>query len=203
MHWKKNLAIYVWWWRSASLVHILFYSLIRSYSINNEFVSDIEKIKSYIDAFRYGCPPHAGGGIGMERVVMLYLGLDNIRKVSMFPRDPKRLTPWEASISIHISVIHISLYTERIRVKSSTLNTCVSKMSFFFDVFLYTCRMDMLKFMISFSICQRSNDLYVYCLVDRLTNYVTIIYDNLQWWTLIVQDWIINHLPPLSLSPLL
>lgn len=59
------------------------------------FVSDIEKIKSYIDAFRYGCPPHAGGGIGMERVVMLYLGLDNIRKVSMFPRDPKRLTPWE------------------------------------------------------------------------------------------------------------
>ncbi|KZC05753.1 PREDICTED: aspartate--tRNA ligase, cytoplasmic [Dufourea novaeangliae] len=54
---------------------------------------DIEKIKAYIDAFRYGCPPHAGGGIGMERVVMLYLGLDNIRKVSMFPRDPKRLTP--------------------------------------------------------------------------------------------------------------
>lgn len=54
---------------------------------------DIEKIRSYIDAFKYGCPPHAGGGIGMERVVMLYLGLDNIRKVSMFPRDPKRLTP--------------------------------------------------------------------------------------------------------------
>nr|BAH72272.1 ACYPI007430 [Acyrthosiphon pisum] len=54
---------------------------------------DIEKIAAYIDAFRYGCPPHAGGGIGLERVVMLYLGLDNIRKVSMFPRDPKRLTP--------------------------------------------------------------------------------------------------------------
>lgn len=54
---------------------------------------DLEKIKSYIDSFRYGCPPHAGGGIGLERVVMLYLGLDNIRKTSMFPRDPKRLTP--------------------------------------------------------------------------------------------------------------
>ncbi len=54
---------------------------------------DIEKIKSYIDAFKYGCPPHAGGGIGMERVVMLYLGLNNIRKTSMFPRDPKRLSP--------------------------------------------------------------------------------------------------------------
>ncbi|XP_050421963.1 aspartate--tRNA ligase, cytoplasmic [Adelges cooleyi] len=54
---------------------------------------DVEKIAAYIDAFRYGCPPHAGGGIGLERVVMLYLGLDNIRKTSMFPRDPKRLTP--------------------------------------------------------------------------------------------------------------
>lgn len=54
---------------------------------------DLEKIKPYVDAFRYGCPPHAGGGIGLERVVMLYLGLDNIRKTSMFPRDPKRLAP--------------------------------------------------------------------------------------------------------------
>jgi aspartyl-tRNA synthetase len=54
---------------------------------------DLEKIAAYVDAFRYGCPPHAGGGIGLERVVMLFLGLDNIRKTSMFPRDPKRLTP--------------------------------------------------------------------------------------------------------------
>lgn len=54
---------------------------------------DISKIAAYIEAFRFGCPPHAGGGIGMERVVMLYLGLDNIRKTSMFPRDPKRITP--------------------------------------------------------------------------------------------------------------
>ncbi|CAG9855862.1 unnamed protein product [Phyllotreta striolata] len=54
---------------------------------------DISKIAAYIDAFKYGCPPHAGGGIGLERVVMLYLGLDNIRKTSMFPRDPKRVTP--------------------------------------------------------------------------------------------------------------
>lgn len=54
---------------------------------------DIQHIKSYIDSFRYGAPPHAGGGIGMERVTMLFLGLDNIRKTSMFPRDPKRLTP--------------------------------------------------------------------------------------------------------------
>ncbi|KAK1789126.1 hypothetical protein P4O66_015071 [Electrophorus voltai] len=54
---------------------------------------DLEKIKAYIDSFRYGAPPHAGGGIGLERVTMLYLGLHNIRQTSMFPRDPKRLTP--------------------------------------------------------------------------------------------------------------
>ncbi|XP_055347102.1 aspartate--tRNA ligase, cytoplasmic-like [Paramacrobiotus metropolitanus] len=53
----------------------------------------LDTIQSYIDAFKFGCFPHGGGGIGMERVVMLYLGLDNIRKTSMFPRDPKRLTP--------------------------------------------------------------------------------------------------------------
>ena len=31
---------------------------------------------------------------GLERVCMLFLGLNNIRKTSLFPRDPKRLTPW-------------------------------------------------------------------------------------------------------------
>jgi aspartyl-tRNA synthetase len=54
---------------------------------------DIRQIQSYIDAFKYGISPHAGGGIGLERVTMLFLGLNNIRKTSLFPRDPKRLTP--------------------------------------------------------------------------------------------------------------
>lgn len=53
----------------------------------------ISTIQAYIDAFKYGAPPHAGGGVGLERVVMLYLGLHNIRKTSLFPRDPTRLTP--------------------------------------------------------------------------------------------------------------
>lgn len=52
-----------------------------------------DDFRDYIDAFKYGCPPHAGGGIGLERVTMLYLGLGNIRMTSLFPRDPKRLTP--------------------------------------------------------------------------------------------------------------
>jgi aspartyl-tRNA synthetase len=54
---------------------------------------EMEEIASYLEAFTFGCPPHAGGGVGLERVVMLFLGLPNIRKTSLFPRDPKRLTP--------------------------------------------------------------------------------------------------------------
>ena len=53
----------------------------------------VEPLQSYIESFRHGCPPHAGAGIGLDRVVFLYLGLDNVRKGSMFPRDPNRLTP--------------------------------------------------------------------------------------------------------------
>jgi nondiscriminating aspartyl-tRNA synthetase len=50
-------------------------------------------LKSYLESFRHGVSPHAGAGIGLERVVFLYLGLDNVRKASMFPRDPNRCTP--------------------------------------------------------------------------------------------------------------
>lgn len=50
-------------------------------------------IQAYVDSFRHGALPHGGGGVGLERVVMLFLGLPNIRKASMFPRDPKRLFP--------------------------------------------------------------------------------------------------------------
>lgn len=47
----------------------------------------------YVDSFKYGAYPHAGAGIGLERVVMLFLNLNNIRKTSLFPRDPKRCHP--------------------------------------------------------------------------------------------------------------
>lgn len=53
----------------------------------------LDTIQWYIDSFKEGAHPHAGGGVGLERVVMLYLGLDNIRKAGMFPRDPKRIFP--------------------------------------------------------------------------------------------------------------
>lgn len=49
--------------------------------------------KGYIDAFHYGAPPHAGWGLGVERLTMLILGLENIREAVLFPRDRTRLTP--------------------------------------------------------------------------------------------------------------
>jgi len=54
---------------------------------------DPENFKSYIDSFRYGAPPHAGWGAGVERITMLILGLKNIREAVLFPRDRERLTP--------------------------------------------------------------------------------------------------------------
>ena len=53
----------------------------------------LEPLAAYIDSMRHGMPPHGGGGVGLERVVFLYLGLDNVRKASMFPRDPSRCSP--------------------------------------------------------------------------------------------------------------
>jgi len=49
--------------------------------------------KEYVDSFRHGCPPHGGGGFGLERIVQFWLGLPNIRMCSLFPRDPQRVTP--------------------------------------------------------------------------------------------------------------
>ena len=52
-----------------------------------------EAFKDYIDSFRYGAPPHAGWGIGLERLTMLILGIKNIREAVLFPRDRDRVTP--------------------------------------------------------------------------------------------------------------
>jgi aspartyl-tRNA synthetase len=53
----------------------------------------VETIKDYINSFKYGAPAHGGAGFGLERIVKFYCNLHNIRKTSLFPRDPKRLTP--------------------------------------------------------------------------------------------------------------
>ncbi|MCP4294245.1 MAG: hypothetical protein GY786_01410 [Proteobacteria bacterium] len=54
---------------------------------------EVETIKDYLDCFSLGSYPHGGFGAGLERVTMLYLGLYDIRKATLFPRDPSRLAP--------------------------------------------------------------------------------------------------------------
>jgi nondiscriminating aspartyl-tRNA synthetase len=52
-----------------------------------------EPFEGYLQAFRYGMPPHGGFAIGMERVVMQLVGAQNLRETTLFPRDLHRLTP--------------------------------------------------------------------------------------------------------------
>jgi nondiscriminating aspartyl-tRNA synthetase len=52
-----------------------------------------EAFEYYTKMFRYGMPPHAGWGLGGERLIMTMLGLDNIREGVLFPRDRQRLSP--------------------------------------------------------------------------------------------------------------
>lgn len=47
----------------------------------------------YLDPFKYGAPPHGGLGLGVERLTMQVLGIDNIREATLLPRDRDRLTP--------------------------------------------------------------------------------------------------------------
>nr|WP_294364908.1 aspartate--tRNA(Asn) ligase [uncultured Ruminococcus sp.] len=54
---------------------------------------DPNDFKYYLEAHKYGLPPHGGLGIGLERLVMKLLGLSNVRQASMFPRDINRLLP--------------------------------------------------------------------------------------------------------------
>lgn len=47
----------------------------------------------HLKTFRYGMPPHAGWGLGLERLTMILLNLQNIREASLFPRDRTRIVP--------------------------------------------------------------------------------------------------------------
>jgi len=52
-----------------------------------------ENFESYLKPFKYGMPPHAGWGLGLERLLMTLLNIENIRNTVLFPRDRKRLSP--------------------------------------------------------------------------------------------------------------
>ncbi|MFA6432701.1 MAG: aspartate--tRNA(Asn) ligase [Candidatus Paceibacterota bacterium] len=52
---------------------------------------DPEKFKFYLQAFKYGMPPHGGFGFGLERFTGKLLGIDNVKEATLFPRDLNRI----------------------------------------------------------------------------------------------------------------
>jgi aspartyl-tRNA synthetase len=71
--------------------------LIQSSAIDEEGNVVDEKIpkemKSYLDCFNYGCPPHGGYGFGLTRMLMNILGYENVREVTYIYRGVDRLYP--------------------------------------------------------------------------------------------------------------
>lgn len=53
----------------------------------------LEPLRSYLDCFRFGMPPHGGLGAGLNRIMMVLLGLDSIREATFLFRGPNRLEP--------------------------------------------------------------------------------------------------------------
>ncbi len=60
---------------------------IARFSLSHESLSD------YIQIFKYGCPPHGGFAIGLERLTQKILSLANVKEASLFPRDRRRVRP--------------------------------------------------------------------------------------------------------------
>jgi len=54
---------------------------------------DLKDFDFYLAPFRFGMPPHAGWGLGLERLMMVLTGVRNVREVVLFPRDRYRLVP--------------------------------------------------------------------------------------------------------------
>jgi len=52
-----------------------------------------EAYESYLQAFKYGMPPHGGFGHGLERWTARLVGARNVRETTLFPRDLNRLAP--------------------------------------------------------------------------------------------------------------
>lgn len=52
-----------------------------------------EQFSFYLTPFRYGMPPHGGFGLGVDRLVKLILGLEDVKEAVLFPRTPERLVP--------------------------------------------------------------------------------------------------------------
>ncbi len=52
-----------------------------------------EDVKFYLEFFKYGCPPHGGFALGIDRLTMLLLGMPNLKETMFLFRGPNRITP--------------------------------------------------------------------------------------------------------------
>lgn len=54
---------------------------------------DPASFEDHLRTFDWGMPPHSGWGMGLDRLMTVIIGTDNVREVVLYPRDPERLTP--------------------------------------------------------------------------------------------------------------
>jgi nondiscriminating aspartyl-tRNA synthetase len=54
---------------------------------------DPASFEDHLRAFDWGMPPHSGWGMGLDRLMAVIIGTDNVREVVLYPRDPERLSP--------------------------------------------------------------------------------------------------------------
>ncbi|AJZ75180.1 aspartate--tRNA(Asn) ligase [Candidatus Nitrosotenuis cloacae] len=54
---------------------------------------DPASFEDHLRAFDWGMPPHSGWGMGLDRLMTVIIGTDNVREVVLYPRDPERLSP--------------------------------------------------------------------------------------------------------------
>jgi len=52
-----------------------------------------DDVKFYLEFFKYGCPPHGGFALGVDRLTMLLLGLSSLKETEFLFRGPSRLEP--------------------------------------------------------------------------------------------------------------
>ena len=54
---------------------------------------DPANFSDHLQSFGWGMPPHSGWGLGLDRLMTVLIGIDNVREVDLYPRDPDRLKP--------------------------------------------------------------------------------------------------------------
>jgi len=54
---------------------------------------DPAQFTDHLKTFDWGMPPHSGWGMGLDRLMTTLIGVDNVREVVLYPRDPDRLSP--------------------------------------------------------------------------------------------------------------